>query len=191
MKHLTLLIIIFILVACSNDQQHSVNEEKTVNNNRDTETHSITSSLGGELGLEGIRLGSSIHDVEETIGQELHMDEMATDKHPDRFQVIATSEFVLAIEKSKLIGFMTEAEDAHTTAGIVMNDSVDKLVNSYPNYTIYHAMQTYYMFDENYFLLFDAEDMVIKRIGLFARDAYLDAVQMKLEDLIAESEIFH
>ncbi|MDL4839482.1 hypothetical protein [Aquibacillus rhizosphaerae] len=178
------IIFVILLTACSENQISEVEKEDEITKQEEIETP--TSSLSDEVVMEEISVGSSYDLVIDMFGMPASENEVEQNGLTD--MIYENYQFLM--DDKSVIGFRTQQDDVPTKSGISIGDSVNELLNKYPNNTVLTIGSEYYMYDDHYFLLFEVSENIIKSIGLFDRETYLSFYQYTIEEILIASDKF-
>jgi|GEM_PF-4362949 len=183
---------ILLLSACSGAES-----DKTSINQKDVEpadvSHSqqkVESTLRNELTIGTITLKDSLDKVKTILGDPLKEQDMPNSGLSDVIEVIYDTNFFL-LKENNVIGFTTEDEQVGTASGIRIHDSVNKLLEVYNDRNIQYNRDTFYIYDDECFLVFGATELTIESIGIFETESTLSVNNITFDELLLDSEPFN
>lgn len=133
-----------------------------------------------------------------SVGQLVDLDDLGSIEHEyglgrDNDVVIdvyAFEQHSVLTKDNYVLGFETNSEQFKAKSGIGVNDSVNELIHNYDDFKVLKNGDTYYIYDEQYVLVFYSIEGIIHSYGLYDFDMYPIYIDMPFDELLLESVVF-
>ena len=148
------------------------------------------SLLKEEFQIKGISIGSDVTTIIQALGEPDTRTLLGEVSGGIKIEELRYGSNFFIMKEGKAIGLLSKDPSIETKAGIMNNDAIDNLLEKYPDDSLLHTTDTYFLYDEHYLLTFEPQDGLINEISLFKKDTFLELSGSSFENLLLKSTKF-